>query len=115
MLDLALINNEKENLYEVRLLDGTELHIKRPTQAMVEQTLYIQNLAEDEKQADTIVELAHLFTKILNRNLEGKEFKEEKLAEEYDFQTIGFVVGDYFNYWNKEVEERVNFPQDQQD
>lgn len=113
MLDLSSISGKQ--YYDVRLLDGTELHIQRPTQAMVEYTLQIQSLAQDDnKQAETINALAQLFTRILNRNTEGKTFQAEAIAEEYDFQTIGYVIEDYFNFWNSEVNANVNFQQSQQ-
>ena len=112
MLDLTLMNNN--DLYELRLLDGTELHLKRPTQAMVQFTLILQGLANNDKQLETIEALSSLFARILNRNIEGLTFEAEKLAEEYDFNVIGYVIEDYFGYWNEDTEEKVNFQQSQQ-
>lgn len=111
MLDLTLMNND---FYEVRLLDGTELKLKRPTQAMMQLTISLQEFSKNEKQADTINALTELFTQILNRNTDGKTFEAAQLAQEYDFTTITFVVEDYFNFWNTEIDEKVNFHQSQQ-
>lgn len=111
MLDLTLMNND---LYEIRLLDGTELKLKRPTQAMMQLTVSLQEFSKNEMQADTINALTELFTQILNRNTDGKKFEAAQIAQDYDFTTITYVVEDYFNYWNKEVDEKVNFRQSQQ-
>ncbi len=112
MLDLTLMNNA--DLYELRLLDGTELHLKRPTQAMVQFTLVLQGLANNNKQVETLEALSQLFARILNRNMEGKTYDAAQLAEEYDFSVIGYVIEDYFGFWNQDVEAKVNFPQSQQ-
>ena len=110
MLDLTLLNDK---FYELRLLDGTELKLNRPTQAMVQLTLTIQELSQADKRTDTINALTELFTAVLNRNTDGKTYSAAQLAKEYDFGTINFVIEDYFNFWNKEVEEKVNFQQSQ--
>ena len=106
MLDLTAM---KTNYYQIRLLDGTELNIKRPTQSMVEYTLKIEGMVKAEEQSEAVLGLANLFVRILNRNVEGLTFNAEDIAEEYDFQTIGFVIQDYFSYWDKEVSDTVDF------
>lgn len=111
MLDLTITN---KNYYEIRLLDGTELHLKRPTQAMVQYTLILKGLADNNKEVETMDAITNLFARILNRNVEGKKYDGKELAEEYDFEVVSYVIGDYFNFWNKEIEEQVNFPQSQQ-
>lgn len=107
MLDLTLMN--KSEYYELRLLDGTELHLRRPTQAMVQFSLVLQSLAESNKQMETMEAISKLFERILNRNIEGKSYEAAKLAEEYDFDVIAYVIKDYFGFWNKEISENVNF------
>lgn len=106
MLDLTVINNEH---YDIRLLDGTELKLKRPTQAMVEYTMKIEGMSKSENKAQVINALAELFVRILNRNTDGIAFNIKDITEEYDFQTIGYVIQDYFSYWNKEEEGKVFF------
>ena len=113
MLDLQNINNQK--FYEVRLLNGTELQLKRPTQAMFEFVLSIQDFAEKGNDKESIKALSQLFTKILNRNANNIQFKEEELAAEYDFNIVSYLISDYFGFWNKDLSEQVNFHQSQQE
>ena len=112
MLDLTLMN--KKEYYELRLIDGTELHLRRPTQAMVQFSLVLQGLADNNKQLETIEAISNLFARILNRNIEGKKYEAAELAEEYAFDVIAYVITDYFGFWNKEIEDNVNFQQSQQ-
>ena len=106
MLALTVFNNEH---YDIRLLDGTELKLKRPTQAMIEYTMRIEDMAKSEDKTQAINALANLFVRILNRNTEGVTFNVKDVTEEYDFQTIGYVIQDYFSYWNKEEAGKVFF------
>jgi len=75
MLDLSKIGKDK--YYEVRLIDGTELKLNRPTQRMLEFMLTIQDMANDNKDMETIKAFNELFAWILNRNTEGKVYKAE--------------------------------------
>lgn len=111
MLDLTVNNKE---YYEIRLVDGTELHLRRPTQSMMQFTLVLKELANNGNDIETMDALTQLFARILNRNIDGKTYKAEELAEEYEFATVSYVIGDYFKYWNKEIEEQVFFQQSQQ-
>lgn len=110
MLDLTVINR---NLYEIRLLDGTELHLKRPSQAMVQFLLNAKELQGHADEEATLDMFSNLFTRVLNANTDGVSFNQEDLAEDYDFQTIAFVIQDYFDYWEKEVVDNVVFRQSQ--
>ena len=107
MLDLSAI---KKNYYEIKLVDGTELNLDKPTQAMVEFCINAMNMAKgDEVNIEAIHALASLFAKILNRNIEGKKFSEEQLSDEYDYQLIAYVIKDYFDYWSAESNKQVVF------
>ena len=112
MLDLSKIGKNK--YYEVRLLDGTELKLNRPTQRMVQFMLNIQDMANDNKDLETIKAFSELFAWILNRNTEGKIYKAEQVADEYDFAIIGLLIKDYFSFWNEDTADIVNFPRNQQ-
>lgn len=112
MLDLSKIGKDK--YYEVRLIDGTELKLNRPTQRMLEFMLTIQDMANDNKDMETIKAFNELFAWILNRNTEGKVYKAEQIADEYDFAIIGLLIKDYFSFWNEDTANIVNFPRNQQ-
>ena len=50
-----------------------------------------------------------IFTRILNRNDEGKTFTKDEIEEEFDLMVVVYVVKDYFQYWTKEIADHVNF------
>jgi len=111
MLDLTPMNRH----YEIRLLDGSTLNLKRPTQAMYETLIALRDMRDRENsELRLLTAFSDLFARILNRNEEGRSFTKEELREEYDFQVVSYVIQDYFSYWQKEVDEEVNFPQGQQ-
>lgn len=105
MLDLTA---QTTKLYEIKLLDGQVLELKRPTQAMQETTLKLNGLGSNNaKEVFTI--LLNLFARILNRNEQGIQYKEKELAENYDVALMTTVIKDYFDYWNTEIQDTVNF------
>lgn len=105
MLDLASVNN---TFYEIKLIDGTLLKLKRPTQAM-QNTLFQLKEAGD----DAMNKLLDLFVRIMNRNNEGISFTSEDF-EDYDIALTTLVIKDYFEFWSKEVMQLVNFQQSQE-
>jgi len=105
MLDLTKIYKEK--YYEIKLIDGTELKLKRPTQAMVEYTLNLRDLKDNDKE--TLHAITGMFVRVLNRNTEDRVFTNEEIDNEYDTQIIAFVIQDYFEFWQKDVNEKVDF------
>lgn len=107
MLDLTTAFGE---LYQVKLLDGTVLELRRPTQALQNSILQLQKLGESEKNSELVMkETMGVFCRILNRNAEGIEFTVEGLGDEYDYSIALVVMGDYFRYYNQEVSKVVNF------
>ncbi len=107
MLDLS--SYQTVDYYEVRLIDGTELQLNRPTQAMIEYVINIETLSNADKNAEAIKAFTNLFARILNRNINGKTFKAEELAEQYDFAVVVILIKDYFNYWKADTEDKVAF------
>lgn len=105
MLDLTKIYKEK--FYEIKLIDGTELKLKRPTQAMVEYTLTLKDNKDDDKE--TLHAISGMFVRVLNRNTEDRVFTREEVDEEYDTQIIAYVIQDYFDFWQRDVNEKVDF------
>lgn len=107
MLDLTATFSE---LYQVKLFDGTELNLKRPTQALQETVLRLQKMGEDAKNSEKIMkETMAIFTRILNRNTDGVTFTQEQVEEDYDYSVALLVIGDYLEFYADEVTKRVNF------
>lgn len=104
MLDLtAAVSTE---LYEIKMLDGKVLHLKRPTQAL-QQT--IVQMKSDDDESNLVEVITAIFVRIINRNTEGITYTEKDFEEDYDITLIGMVVQDYFEYWTKEIMNKVNF------
>lgn len=111
MLDLTALNDQ---LYDIRLLDGQELHLRRPTQGMVQFLVDLKDLRSSDMDEMQILQgFAQFFARVLSRNNAGIEFTSEAIADDYDYQTMLYVINDYFDYWNREVGEKVVFQQSQ--
>lgn len=106
MLDLASVNNK---YYEVKLIDGTLLKLKRPTQAMQNSLLTLKDAGSE----NAINSMLALFIRIINRNTENKIFTSDDF-EDYDIALTTLVIKDYFEFWSKEVMQLVNFQQPQE-
>lgn len=107
MLDLTVVCG---SIYDIKLADGTCLHLKMPTQAMYETIMLMGDMDKKDKDNNKLMELAYtMFVRILNRNTEGRVFTVEEVKEEYDFTVALMVVGDYMQYFAKNIAERVPF------
>ena len=112
MLDLTNIYANKT--YDVKLFDGTEIHLKRPTQAIQEFLVNLQSININENAKEAMDGVMSVFLRILNRNTDGRTFTLEEVENEYDVTIAMFVIQDYFQFWTKDVESQVDFPQSQQ-
>ena len=102
MLDLTTAFGE---LYQVKLLDGTVLELKRPTQALQNAIVNLQKFGTDGENTSKAMDMAmDIFCRILNRNTNGIEYKEE-----YDYTLALVVITDYLKYYAAEVSNNVNF------
>lgn len=104
MLDLTAFEGE---YYEVRLIDGKELKLKRPTQGMYVVVMQMQELAGDV--AKSLPAIMQLFARVLNRNTANLIFTLDELEESYDVTIAIYLIKDYFTYWSQEVKDKVNF------
>lgn len=107
MLDLSILDNSE--LFEIKLIDGRELTLKRPTQSL---QAYLFNLLDEKKQVDDSHMLEYVFsafTRVLNRNTQGITFSEEELCDEYGIEIAAIVINNYFTYWNNDTASRVDF------
>lgn len=107
MLDLTAAFSE---LYEVRLFDGTTLQLKRPTQALQESIMRLQEMGSDAKNSTKIMkETIAIFCRVLNRNTQEITFTQEQLEDDYDYSVALLVIGDYLQFYANEVAQKVNF------
>ena len=112
MLDLTTAFGNQT--YEIKLFDGSVLHLQRPTQGIQQTMLDLAPVVKDStKAAKAIPTIIKVFVDILNRNAEGKTFEVKDVTADYSFEVVMYVINDYFQFWNKEIAERVNFLQAQ--
>ena len=99
MLDLSIL--DKSELFEVKLLDGRELKLKRPTQSL---QMTIVNILDNDNYEETLDIVFNAFARVLNRNTEGITFNSDELAEEYGVDIASIVIFKYFTYWNENTQ-----------
>lgn len=96
--------------YQIKLFDGSILNLKRPTQALYQSLMDVLPMVSDgDDKMKALPVMMDIFTRILNRNEEGKHFAQDEISDEYDIMIVTYVIRDYFEYWNKEMTEQVNF------
>lgn len=91
MINLQEIAN---NNYELIYFDGTVLHLKKPTQALLRELLAVSEL--DDEEVDKMFDVVYtVITKTLNNNIEQRDFTEEQVREDFDIQTAFLFIQDY--------------------
>lgn len=107
MLDLTIIN---ESYFEIKMLDGSILNLKKMTQKMLLKTTLLDKeieKANKEKDFEKILNLnvdrLHL---ILNNNKEGKEVTREEI-EEFNAEIITAIIVAY-SKWMQEFNNNPN-------
>lgn len=93
MIDLS---KRKQELYKIRLEDGTILKLKKPTQSML---MTMINFSKDfSDEFELINELFVLLTKIFNRNINDKTFTCDDIQEMLDVEIAMEILQDYLTY-----------------
>lgn len=103
-LDLSVY---AEKVWEVTMMDGTELHIKKPTQKqLIILNGYDVKLSKAKAFEDKIKALNEVTVVILNNNKEGKNYKVEDLED----MQMDILYAIYFGYGDfiKEVMSNPN-------
>ncbi len=93
-LDLSLF--VKQTL-DITMLDGTILHIKKPTQGNVIKLLAFKETNEDNA-LEAMEELTYI---ILNSNMENKEYSKEWIAENLDWTMKAAIIRAYSEFINE--------------
>ncbi len=108
MLDLTLYSNSNK-YYEVKMLDGKVLKLKRPSQVLFMEVMDIKKFVDEKDVEKSLDGLYEIFTKIVNMNIDGEKYEKEDIENEYDLQLVSILINDYFAYWSKEIAEKVDF------
>lgn len=99
MLDLGKV---KQQLYKLKLEDGTELKIKKPTQAMLNKIIQLSNLDKEDSE-EAFDKIFEVLTDIFNRNTQKKEFSQEDIENMLDAEIAMMVIEDYMKDIYKEL------------
>ena len=102
-LDLSVY---EENVWEVTMIDGTQLHIKKPTQKqLILLNGYDVKLGEVKTFEDKIKTLNEVALFILNNNKEDKKYKVKDLED----MQMDILYAIYFGY-GEFVQEAMSNP-----
>ena len=106
MLDLTVVCG---SMYEIKMLDGKILKLKRPTQRLYESIIALGEKTNKDFDSSLLGAAMDLFVEILNRNSEGIAFDRKALEKDYDFSVALLVMNDYMRFYANEIGTNVNF------
>lgn len=92
MIDLS---KRKQELYKIKLEDGTILKLKKPTQAMLMTMIDLSQEREDENEV--LKGVFDVLTKVFNRNTDNRVFSQEEIQEMLDLEIAMEILKDYLN------------------
>lgn len=93
MAKLLDLNVLREQTMEIKLLDGSELRLKKPTQKLYLQFIAMEKDLKDADIAEQMEGIKALALAVLNNNTAGKVF--EDLEEEYDLAIQEAIITAY--------------------
>lgn len=101
MIDLGALKAQRK-LYEIKLEDGSILHVKTPSQKMYVSMVNMSNIGNLNaiEQMDFVYEVC---VDIFNNNTENRNFTKEEITEMFDFNIAAYIIQDYF----KEINETL--------
>lgn len=92
MIDLS---KRKQELYKIKLEDGTILKLKKPTQAMLMTMIDLSKEREDKNEV--LKGVFNVLTKVFNRNTDNRVFSQEEIQEMLDLEIAMEILKDYLN------------------
>ncbi len=95
MIDLSVF---QEETLDMKMMDGREINIVKPTQKMVLELMNFQNLREEEPEVQ-IAALSTIVCKVLNSNKNGIAFTVEEVGE-FSFQILSAIITAYGEFVN---------------
>lgn len=90
MIDLS---KRKQELYKIKLEDGTILKLKKPTQAMLMTMIDLSQEKEDENEV--LKGVFSILTRVFNRNTDNRVFSQEEIQEMLDLEIAMEILKDY--------------------
>lgn len=90
MIDLS---KRKQELYKIKLEDGTILKLKKPTQAMLMTMIDLSQEKEDENEV--LKGVFSILTRVFNRNTDNRVFSQEEIQEMLDVEIAMEILQDY--------------------
>ena len=106
MIDLSTLNNKT---FDVKLLNGLELNIRKPSNELLKETYKMIELIEKNGEEKNIVNAIYIFlTKIFNRNLNDKKFTQTEIEDLIDIDVAMYLIREYQKFLS-EVIQNINF------
>ena len=99
MLDLTKIAHK---LYEIKTPEGDILHIKRPSQNLLNKMMNIRE--EDMENPEIVNEIYEVLNSIFNMNTDDKTYDKEYTSQ-FDLTVVAMILEDYFNFITRELGE----------
>ncbi len=106
MIDLSMLNNKT---FDVKLRDGTELNIRKPSNELFKETFKMIKLMEANGEDDKKISAIYIFLmKMVNRNFNNIKFTQQELEEKVDIDDAMYLIREYQNFLNEVVQD-INF------
>lgn len=94
VLDLSVYSKDT---FDITMLDGAVLHIRKPTQAIVIEMMRLAQIQQDN-QIGLLEGLIDICASILSNNLEGKAYSAEWVNDNLDITMVSAIVSGYTEY-----------------
>lgn len=98
ILDLSVF---KEQTLNIKLLDGTQINIKKPNQEFMIKLLgFKEEVSKRSNSVDSLELIKDLVLDVLNFNKNGRKFTAEDIAD-YDLVIQQAIIKAYTNFINE--------------
>ena len=98
ILDLSVF---KEQTLDIKLLDGTQINIKKPNQKFMIKLLgFKEEASKRSNSVDSLELMKELVLDVLNFNKNGRKFTAEDIAD-YDLVIQQAIIKAYTNFINE--------------
>ena len=98
ILDLSVF---KEQTLDIKLLDGTQINIKKPNQEFMIKLLgFKEEASKRSNSVDSLELMKELVLDVLNFNKNGRKFTAEDIAD-YDLVIQQAIIKAYTNFINE--------------
>lgn len=106
MIDLQELTSKT---FDVKLMDGTELNIRKPSNELFRGTLKMVELMEANGEEDKKISAIYSFLlRMFNRNLNEIKFTQNQLEEMIDIDVAMLLIKEYQQFLVEAVKD-INF------